>query len=897
MKKFNSLIKKAKKLKNNPKLFFKDFYIKRLGAIRNFNYFHNSINNQPDKFTVITAVYNTEKYLNDFFSSLVKQHLDFKKNIYIICIDDGSIDNSKNIILEWQKKYPHNIQYYYQKNNGQASARNLGIQYANTKWVTFIDPDDFVSTNYFYNAKKILLDNPDISILSVSMAVYKEKEKKAFYNTTPLSYCFNSKNKKINIKELSNQIQLSVCTAFFELKRIQENNIKFNPKIKPCFEDGKFVSEYLLKSQDKYIYFSSDSHYFYRVRQDNSSTTNNQWKKTEKYIGVFKYGYLQMFNDYLKENNSHIIPKNIQFTFLFFAIQYLKRFVNNKNDLSFLSNQQKEEFFSLFKECFKFIEKNTIMSFHLHGCSFYFKYCMLALKNEYPNFTMAYIDNFDIERKLIHLHLYTSNNFFIDFYINGRSVSPRFKKIIHAKFLENILLTEYHVCLPVDPSDTRLTIKSNLPVKISHAKKEYLDTIPIQNINFEPNREIDAPWLFLDRDTVADDNAEHFYRYMKDNHPNQIIYFALNRNSKDWDRLNTEGFNLIPFGSVLFEEILAASSVVLSSNADRYLMCYSGSDTLKTKKFVFLQHGVIMHNLSEWLNHVPKISLFITSTINEFNYISSIDSPYKYTYEVKLTGLARHDYLLKKQKKTKKKTKNILIMPTWRNNIVGNFKEGSTNREFNNDFEGTLYFKHWYSLLHSKKLKDIANKYKYTISFIPHPNISEYLHLFNLPGYINLPQEKQGFSIQDALAEAAFLITDYSSITFDMAFLNKGTLYYQFDIEEFKNNHTSKEGYFRYEDHGFGMIAYNETELLRNISMILNQQGRFPKKYREIIENTFVYRDGKNCERIYKEILNCFKPSIEINKKYILEDIESATSRKLTNRVKELYLQLPILDH
>ena len=79
--------------------------------------------------------------------------------------------------------------------------------------------------------------------------------------------------------------------------------------------------------------------------------------------------------------------------------------------------------------------------------------------------------------------------------------------------------------------------------------------------------------------------------------------------------------------------------------------------------------------------------------------------------------------------------------------------------------------------------------------------------------------------------------------------------------------------------------------------MILNQQGRFPKKYREIIEKTFVYRDGKNCERIYKEILNCFKPSIEINKKYILEDIESATSRKLTNRVKELYLQLPILDH
>lgn len=58
----------------------------------------------------------------------------------------------------------------------------------------------------------------------------------------------------------------------------------------------------------------------------------------------------------------------------------------------------------------------------------------------------------------------------------------------------------------------------------------------------------DGSWLLMDRETKADDNAEHFYRYMMQNHPEQTCYFVLNRTAPDWNRLKQEGFNLIEFG-------------------------------------------------------------------------------------------------------------------------------------------------------------------------------------------------------------------------------------------------------------------------------------------------------------------------------------------------------------
>jgi glycosyltransferase involved in cell wall biosynthesis len=58
---------------------------------------------------------------------LVNQTLDFKKHIFLVLVDDGSPDNSAEIIKKWQKQYPDNITYVKKENGGQASARNFGV--------------------------------------------------------------------------------------------------------------------------------------------------------------------------------------------------------------------------------------------------------------------------------------------------------------------------------------------------------------------------------------------------------------------------------------------------------------------------------------------------------------------------------------------------------------------------------------------------------------------------------------------------------------------------------------------------------------------------------------------------------------------------------------------------
>ncbi|EOJ2685339.1 glycosyltransferase, partial [Campylobacter jejuni] len=94
--------RKLNKLKQDPYLFFKDAFKNKYGIIdRVFSNFKPKKYQAYNKYAIVSAVYNVEKYLDDFFKSIINQRLDFKNNIYLICVDDGSTDNSVQII----KKY------------------------------------------------------------------------------------------------------------------------------------------------------------------------------------------------------------------------------------------------------------------------------------------------------------------------------------------------------------------------------------------------------------------------------------------------------------------------------------------------------------------------------------------------------------------------------------------------------------------------------------------------------------------------------------------------------------------------------------------------------------------------------------------------------------------------
>ncbi|ECP8860523.1 glycosyltransferase [Campylobacter coli] len=839
--------RKLQKLKTNPKLFFKDAIEKKLLHLNStYNKYLPKKHKGFTQYTIISAVYNVEKYLDDYFNSIINQRLDFKKNIFMVLVDDGSTDNSANIIKKYQKKYPKNIVYIYKENGGQASARNLGLKYMQENnykapWVTFTDPDDFLDRNYFYEVDKFLSTHQDDDICMVGCSVIFYHEKQRIYKDNhPLNFKFKNGEIVYNNFELKNNVHMHAASSVFNIIYLVQ---EFDEKLKPNFEDAKFVNEYLLENIDLKSAFLPKAKYFYRKREDGTSTLDNSYTK-EYFLTTIDIGTLSLLECFY-------FNRNIQNVCLYHIIWQIKDLINSPEKLSFMSENEKQRYLELLDQNFSYIDTETILDFNLSGCWFFHKVGILnCFKIEKPPFQIAYIEDYDPYKEQILITYYTGDDKDVEsIVVDGEEVYIDYKKIVKYDFLDRVFCYQKRLWVSLSKTfNGKLEIYiNNIKARITFKRKQLQD-IEVKFIFMEmlSNIKISDIWLLMDKDYEADDNAEHLYRYIMQNHPKQKIAFALRKESSDWERLEKEGFNLIEFGSFEFERIIKKASKVISSHCDEYLTKY----ITNRSQFVFIQHGVILNDLSRWLNF-KKINLFITSTQAEYDSIANDYNCYKFgKKEVVLTGLARHDALLKNNRSN---VKQILIMPTWRKNIVNSVVANSGKRKLNLDFKQTMYFKKYNSLINNNLLKKVCQEYGYTIVFNPHPNIMPYLKEFNFPSYIKIANQNE--SLQKLFCNSSLMITDYSSVAFEMAYLEKPVIYYQFDKEEFFISQWQK-GYFDYKKDGFGPVVENEENLLKELESLLQNDCKPFGVYKDNIDSTFVFKDGRCCERIYAMLEN-----------------------------------------
>ncbi|MGG8363830.1 glycosyltransferase family 2 protein, partial [Bacillus cereus] len=94
---------------------------------------------QKQLVSVVIPLYNTEKYIEETMQSILDQTY---KNIEIVIVDDGSKDQSPSIVKNLAEKYPGQVKYVHQKNQGVSVARNTGIENASGEYIAFLDSDD-----------------------------------------------------------------------------------------------------------------------------------------------------------------------------------------------------------------------------------------------------------------------------------------------------------------------------------------------------------------------------------------------------------------------------------------------------------------------------------------------------------------------------------------------------------------------------------------------------------------------------------------------------------------------------------------------------------------------------------------------------------------------------------
>ena len=153
---------------------------------------HNVTNNRP-KISVIIPIYNAAEYLIQSLNSLTAQTL---KDIEIICVDDGSTDNSSDIL----KQYAQNdtrFKIIKQKNQGSAAARNTAIKYAMGEYIGFMDSDDCINETYFADLYKVAKKHDaDISATDNVIVCEDNKQYKKHTGIKPKSKILRTSREK-----------------------------------------------------------------------------------------------------------------------------------------------------------------------------------------------------------------------------------------------------------------------------------------------------------------------------------------------------------------------------------------------------------------------------------------------------------------------------------------------------------------------------------------------------------------------------------------------------------------------------------------------------------------------------------------------------------------------------
>lgn len=348
-------------------------------------------------------------------------------------------------------------------------------------------------------------------------------------------------------------------------------------------------------------------------------------------------------------------------------------------------------------------------------------------------------------------------------------------------------------------------------------------------------------WLLSERHDEACDNGYWMFKYIKETKQDQEVYYVIDKAAKDRQQIEQYG-SILDFGSFKHYIIYLLTSKHISAHVDSDSPNSRVSNFLEThrllkNKKVFLQHGITKDKISFGYYSVSRADLFVCAARPEYEFCKK-----EFGYPkgaVQLLGFARFDGL-----GIIKPKRQILLMPTWRAWLAGGDAQ---------QFRESEYYKRYQSLLNNLDSSCVLEDYNMQLIFYPHSEMKRYLSLFEVHSKRIQIAYSDEIGIQQLINESAVLITDYSSVAFDMAYLNRPVLYYHFDYEEYRKGQ-HPEGYFNYENDGFGSVVKNEDDLLEKLENICKHQNRNAKLYEIRAEKFFCLKDRKNCFRIFNSI-------------------------------------------
>lgn len=298
------------------------------------------------RFSIISAVYKVEEFLAESIESIISQDIGFK-NIQLILIDDGSPDGSGKICDEYADKYPENILVVHKENGGVSSARNLGIELAEGKYVNFFDSDDKLTKKTLSQVWKFFeKHNNETDVVTIPLKFFD-----GMVGEHPLNYKFEGRSRVVDLNEEWSYIQLSMSSAFIKNEQIKKQ--RFDHRLAYA-EDAKVMQRILLEKQTMGVV--PNAAYMYRRRTTGEeSAIQRSYSSYGWYLPYMKYFQHETL-DYAIEKCGRV-PKFIQYTLMYDIQWRLKRPEIPEN---VLDEQEKAEYFSELKHSISYFEDEII---------------------------------------------------------------------------------------------------------------------------------------------------------------------------------------------------------------------------------------------------------------------------------------------------------------------------------------------------------------------------------------------------------------------------------------------------------------------------------------------------------------------------------------------------------
>ncbi|MBD5786372.1 CDP-glycerol glycerophosphotransferase family protein [Cellulosimicrobium terreum] len=848
---------------------------------------------------VVVVTQESAENLPDFIAAVDAQLRDGPL-VRVVAVDAGSSDGSPGLLQEWAARRGDVVRVLPSA-GGVPAARNAALAAldgADDSWVTFPDVQDVWEQGFLSGVHATIVATRASVVLARSLVWDPGTDSVEAPRTGEGP--FDARGLVVDVDVRPEPVTDSLRNAFVRLRLLDDGGVRFDDGLAAGFGDHDVLARVLAAAPDRKIGLARTAVYRFRRRLLPATGERAPFRDPAKFTTVLRRGHLRLLHDLRRAHGA--VPRWAQHLVLDDLGTYFRADETLSGQMNAEMHHVAAEFHELVEQIVGALDLDVLES--LDPAVFPLDR-RIALRRGYRGETWhedpVVLEKHDARRRLVRLsYRFTGPAPDEEILVDGVTAAPHHAKTRRQVYSGRTLVSERIMWVS---SDAAVQVRlDGRPVAISRVRsplsrkqwqppalaKAFAPKAPGADLSatallgrlLSPRwwanrvvrtvaglgpvrRRYGGSWVLIDRVDSAHDNAEHLFKHLQRDERGIRSWFALERGSHDWDRLKAEGnHRLLAYGSLRWKLVCLNASHVISSQAGPYVYNPEVLRPVGTPswRFVFLQHGVIATDLSRWLNR-REFDLFVTTTTDEFASIAGDQSLYRFTTrEVALTGLPRHDRLFRLDAAARpEQRRRILVLPTWREYLLGAIGPKG-ERELLDDFAGTTYAKAWTGLLTSPRLAELAREHDATIAFMPHPNVQPYLAQLDLPGHVEV-LTYGGSDIQEVLVSARVVVTDFSSIVFDAAYVGRPIVYYQFDqAEAFGGTHTVRQGYFSYEEDGFGPVVQTLDDAVGAIAEIAAAGFVPAPEHLARMGAAFPARDDRSCARAVTAIAEIDRP-------------------------------------